>query len=74
MSLDTCKTVGHIQNAFSFPTAEQNTDNSLLIASFAHSIEMVNDAQQHQGVNDNFGSNYFWYRHFKILNLLTTKY
>jgi len=49
----TCKAIWHVE--YTLPVwAQQNTDHSLHAPNFLHSIEMVNNAQQHQWMYHHF--------------------
>lgn len=41
----TGKTIRYIKNTFLSPTSKQNSNHTLLIANFAHSIKMIDNAE-----------------------------
>lgn len=50
----TSKTVGYIENTFLSPATEQYANNALLVADFAHPIEVIDNAEQHQRMHNHF--------------------
>ncbi len=44
--------VGHVEHALGTPVAEQRTDNAVLRAGLVHAIEVIDDAQEHERMDD----------------------
>lgn len=65
----TGKTIGYIENTFLSPATEQYADNALLIPNFAHPIEVINNAEQHQRMNNHFIYDHIFRRHFRISSM-----
>ena len=52
------ETVGNIQYASFFETSEKNTDDTFDVTNFAGSVEMIDDAEQHQRVDHDLRSSF----------------
>lgn len=37
-----CKTVGYIQDTFSSPAAQENSNDSFLVSNFSHTVKVIN--------------------------------
>lgn len=62
----TCETVRDVENAFRSPATQQNADYTFLVTDFSHAVEVVDHAEEDQGVHHHFAGGYFLARHFEL--------